>query len=132
MKKPILIVIIVLIASFARAQVQKIPVSVLPNTDNQNVSYKLFPTTNIYNLIKLDTRNGQLWQVQWSTKSENRFTTELSLISLVSKEDEKQGRFTLQPTQNINTFILLDQIDGRVWQVQWALELKDRFVIRIY
>lgn len=128
MKKPILILIFVLIASFAHAQVQ----NNTPSTDTQNVSFKLFPTTNIYNLIKLDTRNGQMWQVQWSTKSENRFITNLNLVSLVAKEDEKNGRFTLQATPNINTFILLDQIDGRVWQVQWAFDPKERVVIQIF
>ena len=131
MKKPILIFIIVLVASFAHAQVQSNSISPTPIFDNQNVIYRLFLTTNIYNLIKLDTRNGQMWQVQWSTKSENRFTTDLNLISLVGKEDEKNGRFTLQATQNINTFILLDQIDGRTWQVQWAFDPKERVVIPI-
>lgn len=28
--------------------------------------------------------------------------------------------FVVYPTQNIWTFILLDQIDGRAYQVQWS------------
>jgi len=43
----------------------------------------------------------------------------------------RNGRFTLHSTQNIYTFILLDQLDGRTWQVQWALEPRDRFIIQI-
>lgn len=128
MKKPILILNIFLTALFAHAQV-------LDNTSsavNQNVSYKLFPTTNIWNFIKLDTRNGEMWQVQWSTENDKRFITNLSLIPLVAKEDEKNGRFTLQATQNINTFLLIDQMDGRVWQVQWSIDPDKRVVIRIY
>jgi hypothetical protein len=97
------------------------------------VAYRLFSTRNMYTFIKLDTRNGQMWQVQWSTKgSEFRFGTTLSDVSLVDKDEEKNGRFFLYPTTNIYNFILLDQVDGRAWQVQWSIEEKDRAVIRIH
>lgn len=96
------------------------------------VVYRLFATQNMYTFIKLDTRNGKMWQVQWSTKgSDYRFETTLSDISLVNKDEEKNGRFFLYPTTNIYNFILLDQIDGRAWQVQWGNE-GERLVIRIY
>jgi hypothetical protein len=95
------------------------------------VTYRLFSTKNIYTFIKLNTRNGQMWQVQWSTK-DNQFQTTLSDISRVEKDEEKNGRFFLYPTTNIYNFILLDQIDGRAWQVQWSTEAKERMVIRIY
>ena len=92
------------------------------STDSE-VTYRLFSTRNMYTFIKLDTRNGKMWQVQWSTKgSDYRFETTLSDISRVDKEEEKNGRFFLYPTTNIYNFILLDQIDGRAWQVQWGKE----------
>lgn len=101
------------------------------STDS-TVVYRLFATTNTYNFIKLNTRNGQMWQVQWSTKgSDYRFETTLSDISRVDKEEEKNGRFFLYPTTNIYNFILLDQIDGRAWQVQWGKE-GERAVLPIY
>lgn len=100
------------------------------STDS-TVVYRLFATNNIYNFIKLNTRNGQMWQVQWSLK-DNQFETTLSDISRVDKEEERNGRFFLYPTTNIYNFILLDQIDGRAWQVQWSIEEKNRMVIRIY
>ena len=58
---------------------------------------------------------------------------ELSLNSLplVSVEKEVNGRFTLYPTENIYNFLLLDQIDGYVYQVQWSMEAKNRGVIPI-
>lgn len=37
------------------------------STDTE-VTYRLFSTKNMYTFIKLDTRNGKMWQVQWSTK----------------------------------------------------------------
>ena len=100
------------------------------STDS-TVVYRLFATRNMYNFIKLNTRNGQMWQVQWST-GDNTFQVPLSLTSRVSSEEEKNGRFFLYPTTNIYNFILLDQIDGRVWQGQWAIEEKNRMVIQIY
>jgi len=100
------------------------------STDSE-VTYRLFSTRNMYTFIKLDTRNGKMWQVQWSTKgSDYRFETSLSDISLVNKDEERNGRFFLYPTTNIYNFILLDQIDGRAWQVQWGKEA-ERLVIRI-
>ena len=74
------------------------------------VVYKLFPTQNMWTFIKLNTRNGQMWQVQYDTKGDNRIETFLNLSPLVSKEKEINGRFTLYPTQNIYNFILLDQM----------------------
>ncbi|OYQ38511.1 hypothetical protein CHU92_04935 [Flavobacterium cyanobacteriorum] len=86
------------------------------STDS-NVAFRLFATRNMYTFIKLNTRNGQMWQVQWDTKS-SQVETALSLITRVKKEEESDGRFFLYPTTNVYNFILLDQIDGRVWQVQ--------------
>jgi hypothetical protein len=100
------------------------------STDS-NITFRLFSTRNMYTFIKLNTRNGQMWQVQWDTKS-SQFETPLSLITRVTKEEENNGRFFLYPTTNIYNFILLDQIDGRAWQVQWSIEEKERMVIRIY
>lgn len=40
-------------------------------------------------------------------------------------------RFKLFPTQNIYNFILLDRIDGKTWQVQWAFEEGNRAVMPI-
>ena len=131
MKTKFVTLLFVLFASVSFAQsTSEAPIQNI-STDS-TVVYRLFATKNTYNFIKLNTRNGQMWQVQWGTESKYRFENVLSDISRVSKEEEKNGRFFLYPTTNIYTFILLDQIDGRAWQVQWSLEEKDRMVIRIY
>ena len=64
-------------------------------------------------------------------KDNNRFETYLNLLTLVTVDMEMNGRFTLYPTQNMYTFILLDQLDGRTWQVQWSIEPENRFIIPI-
>ena len=134
MKKLLLFSIIVFFVSAAHAQVNNNPSLTTTKGVNRSltsVTYQLFPTQNIWNFIKLDTRNGEMWQVQWSTESDKRFINNLNLIPLVAKEDEEEGRFTLYPTQNINTFLLIDQIDGRVWQVQWSINPDKKLIIPI-
>ena len=130
MKARLITLVFVLFATTSIAQsTSEAPIQNI-STDSA-VTYRLFSTKNIYTFIKLNTRNGQMWQVQWSTK-DNQFQTILSDISRVDKDEEKNGRFFLYPTTNIYNFILLDQIDGRAWQVQWSTEAKERMVIRIY
>ena len=94
-------------------------------------TYRLFPTENMWTFIKLNTRNGKMWQVQYSMSENERFESYLSLIPLVEIDNEIDNRFTLYPTQNTWTFILLDQIDGRTWQVQWSINYEKRGIMRI-
>lgn len=131
MKTTLITLLLLLASNFLIAQTtSEVPTQII-STDSA-VTYRLFSTRNMYTFIKLDTRNGKMWQVQWSNKgSEYRFESTLSDISRVNKDEEKNGRFFLYPTTNIYTFILLDQIDGRTWQVQWGKE-DERLVIRIF
>jgi hypothetical protein len=89
----------------------------LEPSQNPNAPYRLFNTQNIYTLLKLDTRAGRVWQVQWGDK-EHTFTEAINLRALAP--DGKPGRFTLYPTKNIYTFILLDQETGETWHIQWG------------
>ena len=130
MKKIVISLIIAFTAMTAFAQTQRNAIPAV-SPDN-NVVYRLFPTENRWTFIKLNTRTGQLWQVQFSIDGDNyRFTTTLCLRARASVEEEKNGRFFLYPTQNMFNFILLDQVDGRVWQVQWSTRRDERFVIPI-
>lgn len=93
--------------------------------------YKLYPTQNTWIFIKLNSRNGKMWLVQFATKEQDRFETFLNIVPLVSKDMERNGRFVLLPTQNFFTFILLDQVDGKTWQVQWSTKPEERLVMPI-
>jgi hypothetical protein len=106
-----------------------------PNDREQNCCemavYKLFQTENMWTFIKLNTRNGKMWQVQFDVQGDTRLETFLNMIPLVSENNEVSGRFTLYPTQNIYTFMLLDQLDGKIWQVQWSNEFEKRIILPI-
>ncbi|WP_107038156.1 hypothetical protein [Brumimicrobium mesophilum] len=95
------------------------------------VNYKLYPTNNKWIFIKLNTQNGLLWQVKIDIDGNNRFETNLNSLSLVNKENEENNRFTLYPTTNIYTFIVMDQINGNLWQVHWSEYPEERYVIPI-
>lgn len=131
MKKLLLVLFVMAIygQEFAVAQVVRTDSS---QTIFSDENYKLYPTENMWNFIKLDTRTGRLWQVQFSIQGyEYRFQTVLSDYDLSYEENTEPNRFELYPTQNTYNFILLDKVDGRVWQVQWSLEEDKRMVLRI-
>lgn len=118
--------------TFSTLSQEKQNVTIQQKQVSENAIYQLFPTPNMYNFIKLNTRNGKMSQVQWGVEDKFRFETTLSDISRVNLEEEKNGIFILYSTTNTYNLILLDQIDGRTWQVQWSTEEKNRMVIRIY
>lgn len=93
--------------------------------------FRLYPTENIYTFLKLDTRDGTIFQVQWSMEEATRFETFLNILPLVEEEEQVANRFTLVPTKNRWTFILLDQINGKTWQVQWSTEYSERLILPI-
>ncbi len=105
------------------------------------VRYKLYPTQNIWNFIKLDTRTGKMWQVQFGMDGDNRsecVLNEQNLVTLFEGErivirdgEEINGRFTLYPTQNIYNFILLDQLTGKTYQAQWSFDEENRGIVPI-
>lgn len=96
-------------------------------------AFELYPTTNTWNFLKLNTVTGAITIVQFSLESNKRFEYDLDTNSRIYSWDEPIcGRFKLVPTQNTYNFLLLDQIDGRVWQVQWNFDSDKRFVSRIY
>ena len=104
-----------------------------PNSSCNHAVYQLFSTDNLWNFIRLNTRNGRMWLVQFSVSgAEHRFQSTLSAVPRVSTEDEANGRFTLVPTKNMWNFILLDQLDGRVWQVQWSTDGQNNLVTPIW
>jgi len=74
-----------------------------------------------------------MWQVHFTvTDDGERAELVLNSIPLVVEGKEIIGRFTLYPTENMYNFLLLDQIDGYVYQVQWSMTKDYRGVIPIF
>lgn len=137
--KNILITITLLLSCFiASAQYNNGPstsdLRTFTVSQNPNVPFRLFPTQNNWNFMKLDTRTGQIWMVQYSVESSSSaFTWTLNDTPLEEATTENIGRFTLYPTSNRFNFILLDQYNGRTWQVQYSLDnTENNLRIRIY
>ena len=122
---------VIMICVFAQSSSSKPP----KYSENPSAKFQLYPTQNMWNFIKLNTQTGEMWQVQYSVNDKNnRLGMVINDRDLVGIGDEHvNGRFTLYPTENMYTFILLDTIDGRCWQVQWSTKSENRGIIaRIY
>ena len=92
--------------------------------------FKMYPTENMYNLLKLDTQTGQIEQVQWSLDEDKEFTSTINSQDL--SWENGMNSFELYPTKNMYQFVLLDKSSGRTWHVQWGLKNSERWIKRIY
>ena len=131
MKRFFYIIVVLLVCSqYGMGQTIDFPAT--EYSQDPKANFRLYKTKNMYNFIKLDTRTGQMELVQWSLEG-NRMSYRLSNEILTSSfEEQIPGRFTLYATTNMYQFILLDQIDGRTWHVQWGADKEYRWVRRIW
>ena len=90
--------------------------------------YKIYQTENTYNLIKLDTRTGKVWQIQYRMRDVEAQVVNINYVGVVFEVDGWDGRFELYPTKNMYTFIMLDTGNGDTYQVQWGTSYDYRFV----
>jgi hypothetical protein len=94
--------------------------------------YKLYQTDNIYTLLQLDTKTGQIEQVQWSLESNNEGSVTINGDDLTFGYGHGSNSFELNPTKNMYQFILLDKTNGKKWHVQWGMKASERWIRRIY
>ena len=93
--------------------------------------FRLFETSNIWTFILLNTANGRAWQVNYSLNDTPAVRLIINGDSLLPEgATPKNGRFTLQPTNNMYNFLLLDREDSRIWQLQWSLQSDSRGLVR--
>lgn len=130
MKRIFILLSLMILSYLSLAQTIDLPAT--EYTQDPKANFRLYKTENKYNFIKLDTRTGQMELVQWSLDGD-RMSYRLSNEILTSSYEEQiPGRFTLYATTNMYQFVLLDQIDGRTWHVQWGTDKEYRWVKRIW
>lgn len=111
--------------SLTRSLIQKMDWS------SNSPRYKIYSTENIYTLLRLDTRTGQVSQVQYRTNDTDGFSININ-YGIIYDSKSHNGRFELYPTKNMYTFIMIDTYSGDLYQVQWSTKKDKRFVERIY
>ncbi|MBO4482388.1 MAG: hypothetical protein J5735_01070, partial [Prevotella sp.] len=94
--------------------------------------YKLYQTENIYTFLKLDTKTGQIRQVQWSLNSSEECSVGINSEDLTYGYGKGSNSFELYPTKNMYQFILINKTDGKMWHVQWGQKSSERWIRRIY
>lgn len=78
-------------------------------------TYKFYQTRNIHNQLRLNTKTGEVYQMQ---DDGQKF-----LIKYASTYDnEAPNRYALFETKNMWTFILLDKYTGKLWQCQYSVD----------
>lgn len=100
-------------------------------SQNPEAVFRLFPTKNMWTFLQLNTITGQIRQLHFDTSGDSRLKLILNDENLAKNLPSLKGRFTLYPTQNMYNFILLDQDNGRTWQVQWSYEKENRIILQI-
>lgn len=87
-----------------------------------DVPYRIYRTDNMWKQLLLDTQTGKLWQISLSYGIDDLKVRKvpINVIPLAKGNNATIGRFTLYPMDNMN-FLLLDQIDGRVWHYQLSI-----------
>ena len=89
-----------------------------------------YPTENMYTVLKLDSSNGILSQVHIAIERDQARAEYYINLEPLTYSGEN-GRFILQKTGNMYNFVLLDTVDGRVWQIQWSYTKENRGIIQI-
>ena len=89
-----------------------------------NATYQLFPTQNMWTFILLDSYNGRLWQVQYSTQDlDNLFCIPINKYELVS--DNENCIFSIQPLTSMYQYYLINDRTGDIWKFQWSTKGDD-------
>lgn len=84
----------------------------------------LYETQNMWTFILLDSYNGRLWQVQYSTQDlDNLFCIPINKYELVS--DNEKCIFSIQPLTSMYQYYLINDNTGDMWKFQWSTKGDD-------
>lgn len=78
-------------------------------------TYKFYQTDNIHNQLRLNSKTGEVNQIQSDGQT-------FLVHAGTTLENEKPNRYILHKTKNMWTYILLDQVTGKLWQCQYSVK----------
>lgn len=78
-------------------------------------TYKLYQTENLHNQLRLNTKTGEVYQIQDDGQK-------FLVHKATTPNTEIERRYILHKTENLWTFILLDKFSGKLWQCQYSVE----------
>ena len=81
-------------------------------------TYKMYNTQNYHNQLRLNTATGEVKQIQDDGQS-------WVICPGIDNSQTLSGRYNLNETQNMWTFIMLDSFTGKTWQVQFSTKGTD-------
>ena len=121
-KRLVICVLLILAATFIGFSVFSMNETVYVKSDPQQIDrrFRLFETQNVWTFLLLDTSSGRVWQVQYATNSAPEFAIHINNKVLSESFAGRTGRFTLYPTRHVWTYLLLDQDDGRTFQIHYS------------
>ena len=101
---------------------EQIQFNAVNHETNSTLRYKLYPTFNMWTYLKLDTQTGRVSMLIFSTNNLNE-EGEIYIgmpIEVYTGSEVKNGRYELYPTTNMWTFLMIDQINGNTYHIQWS------------
>ncbi len=93
------------------------------NLISHSQTYKFYQTDNVHNQLRLNVKNGELFQIQDDGQK-------FLVHGVDSFNINNDDRYILYKTKNIWTYILLDKCTGRLWQCQYSID-KDENIFSI-
>lgn len=78
-------------------------------------TYKFYQTDNIHNQLRLNSKTGEVHQIQDDGQK-------FLVHSASTPDNEKPDRYNMYKTENLWTYILLDNFSGKLWQCQYSVK----------
>ena len=86
--------------------------------------FQMFATQNMWTFILLDSYNGKLWQVQYSSQDlDDLMCIPINEYELVS--DNEKCIFSIQPLTSMYQYYLINEYTGDIWKFQWSTKGDD-------
>lgn len=121
MKRLFIILAAVIMNTVVIAQ-EQLQFNAVNHETNSTLRYKLYPTFNMWTYLKLDTQTGRVSMLIFSTNNQNE-EGEIYIgmpMEVYAGSEVKNGRYELYPTTNMWTFLMIDQINGNTYHIQWS------------